>query len=360
VVEPASKASRRALRILHISNFGYKAKGVFGHGVPQKLSNGWTRSGHNVVNFSDRDVARWAGPFDHRKWGTIPANRILYALALDIRPDVIAVGHADVISPRTIARIREKLPQTRVLLWTVDALFIETTLGRFRGRGDVADAIFASTGGAYLEAFKTGRRVAGFLPNPVDPSIERLRNFELPAQRLPYDVMLACHVSLAPRIHCGIERTPDELARAMQAAVKDLNPSFHGVLGAPTVFGPAYEEALAQTRMGLNFSHRNDLELYSSDRLSHIAGNGLVVLIDRATGYGTLFDDKMFAFYSSEPELFETIARLKRDDAARRRMAEAGWRRYHRLFSSEIIAQYMLDALFGVHDPSKYEWPTLV
>jgi len=350
---------RRAQRILHVSNFGYKAKGVFVHGVPQKLSNGWTRAGHNVINFSDRDVARWAGLFSHRKWGTSSANRILYNLALDIRPDVIAIGHADVISPRTISRIREKLPNARVLLWTVDALFIETTMGRFRQRAEVADAIFASTGGEYLASFKNAGRVAGFLPNPVDLSIERLRNFEQPAELLPYDVMLACHVSLAPRIHCGIERTPDDLARAMQAAVKDLHPSFHGVLGEPTVFGPAYEEALSKTRMGVNFSHRNNLPLYSSDRLSHIAGNGLVVLIDRATGYGTLFDESMFAFYSTEQELFAQISRLKQDDALRRRMAEAGWRRYHRLFASEIVAQYMLDALFGVHDPSKYEWPTV-
>ena len=51
----------RPLRILHAASFGYRAKGVFLHGVATKLSNGWTRNGHYVVNFSARDIARWQG-----------------------------------------------------------------------------------------------------------------------------------------------------------------------------------------------------------------------------------------------------------------------------------------------------------
>ena len=352
--------SRRALRILHVSNFGYKPKGVFVHGAARKLSNGWTRAGHAVIDFSDRDVARWVGPFGHRKWGIIPANRILADLALDLRPDVIALGHADVIRPQTLEKIRAHLRECRVLQWTVDGLFHPDTMERTKAKLDFVDATFASTGGEYLKPFTAGGRIAGFLPNPADDSIDRLRNFERGADALPNDVFLACHLGTSPRVHCGIARKPDDLAIAMKMAVPDLNPSFHGILGKPHAFGPAYELALSQTRMGLNFSHRNDLKLYSSDRISHLAGNGLVVLIDRGTGYGELFGEDAFAFYSSEEELFETIARLKRDDAARRAMAEKGWRRYHALFDSEILARYMLDALYGEHEPSKYEWPTLV
>ena len=53
------------MRIVHASNFGFKPVKGFLHATSGKLSNGWIRSGHHVVNFSERDVARWAG-FGHR------------------------------------------------------------------------------------------------------------------------------------------------------------------------------------------------------------------------------------------------------------------------------------------------------
>jgi spore maturation protein CgeB len=109
----------------------------------------------------------------------------------------------------------------------------------------------------------------------------------------------------------------------------------------------------------LNVSRHNDVHLYSSDRIAHIVGNGLAVLIERATGYGELFGEDDFAFYGSIEELAEQLGRLVADDAHRRRLAENGWRRYAELFAHTIVTGYMTDVLFGEHDASHYEWPTL-
>ena len=280
------------------------------------------------------------------------------------RPDVIALGHADVIRPETIAAMREDNPSVKVLQWNFDPLFAgddassDDNRRRILAKIEVVDATFVTTAGEVPREFAGARRIAGFMPNPVDLAIERGRNFE--KTDLPRDVFFAAGFGDDKRFHCGMWRHVDTFCRDIQAALPEAVFSFHGVLGRAHVWGTAYEDALLSCRMGLNMSRRNDIPLYSSDRISHLAGNGLVVLIDRATRYGTLFGEDEFAFYSSEAELFETIARLKRDDAKRRAMAEAGWRRYHALFDSRIVGQYMLDALYGEHDPAKYEWPTLV
>ncbi|MBI3441224.1 MAG: glycosyltransferase family 1 protein [Proteobacteria bacterium] len=138
-----------------------------------------------------------------------------------------------------------------------------------------------------------------------------------------------------------------EFCRDMAAAVPDTKFMLPGINGNPKVFGPAYEDALGQCRIGLNISRRNDIYLYSSDRLAQLVGNGLAVCIDRASGYGDIFSDDEMIFYSSEGELFDKLARLKREDGERRRLAERGWKRYVELFNSTVVAQYMLDVVLG-------------
>ena len=49
-------------RIIHVGAFSLRAKGAFQHSVEHKLSNGLTRLGHQVVNFSDRQAARARTP----------------------------------------------------------------------------------------------------------------------------------------------------------------------------------------------------------------------------------------------------------------------------------------------------------
>jgi hypothetical protein len=349
-------------RIVHVGNFGFKPTKVYLHGVAAKLTNGWVRAGHHVISFSDRDVARWTSLFGHRKGGVKPANRILLDLCRATRPEVLALGHADVIRAQTVAAIREALPTIKILQWNVDPIFdgdkmAEDNRGRIRGKQAVVDATFISTAGPLLAPFAEGGRTVAFLPNPVDPALERGRNFE--REDLAHDVFLAIGNGEERRRHAGDWRIPNALAADLVAALPQLSFSLHGVMGRPIIAGPAYEAAILACAAGLNFSRRNDVYLYSSDRIAHLAGNGLAVHIDRATGYGELFSEDQFAFYSTEAELIDNMARLKREPATRRAVAEAGWRRYFELFDTTIVAQYMLDVVMGTHDPARYAWPTV-
>ncbi|MBI1238172.1 MAG: glycosyltransferase [Alphaproteobacteria bacterium] len=347
----------RALRILHVSNFGYKPKGVYLHNISWKLTNGWIRAGHHVIPFSDRDVARWSGLMGHRKFGAGPANRALRDVARDMAPDVLALGHADVITPETVAAIREAAPSIKILQWTADLLTNPDTIERMTRKLAFIDATFATTSGAALAPFAGGGRIAGFMPNPVDKAVERARTFE--QERVARDLFFAVSSAGLPRAVGDTRVAPETLAQHILERLPRLRPSFHGIGGAPALYGPAYEAALSSTRGGLNISFDNDLYLYSSDRLAHLAGNGLCVFIDRKTGYGDLFDEDAFAFFSSEEELLAQIERMLGDDARARGIAAKGWARYHALFDCEIVARYMIEALMGEHDPARYDWPTL-
>ena len=46
------------MKILHVSNFVQKHNGRLYWNMAFKINNGLTRLGHNVLSFSDRDIAR--------------------------------------------------------------------------------------------------------------------------------------------------------------------------------------------------------------------------------------------------------------------------------------------------------------
>jgi hypothetical protein len=347
------------MRILHAGNFGSRAKGAFLHSVAAKISRGLIRAGHHVVDFSDRDVARAATPFRARKLGVIGANRALTRLAHDMRPDLLVLGHADTIRANTIASLRASMPALRVLQWNVDPVFEPGNLDRLRGKLHVVDATLVSSAGTALEPLRRPGMHLGFLPNPVDFSVENGQSHT--RLDLPFDLFFACgHPSRPLRHVCGRVVDMEALLKMLMGAIPRLRLRVAGLSGQPHVFGHAYQAALAETAIGLNVSRRNDVPLYSSDRLAQMAGNGLAILMDRASFYGSLFSDNEMAFFASLDELASQTRRLVAEPALRCAMAAAGRHRYHALFNETSIARYLVEVATGTHDPKNYAWPTLV
>jgi hypothetical protein len=339
-----------------VTNFGFKPKGAYLHNTGVKLSNGWIRGGHHVINFSDRDIARWQAFLGYRAWGLAATNKLLLDICRNARPDVVAFGHADIINNETLSAIRVALPNVKMLQWNFDWIAqsefsleedrtAENNKQRIMGKMPFLDATFITTAGDVLAQMSDASHPVYFMPNPVDLSIERSRNFE--RDDLPADVFFASNSEDDRRHHCGAWRPMAQFFSDLAAAAPDLKISLHGINGGPKVFGPAYDEAMGSCRIGLNISRRNDIPLYSSDRIAQMIGNGLVVCIDRASGYSDIFSDDEMVFYNSETELFDKLKQLKKDDGLRKRIAEAGWKRYTKFFNSTAVGQYMLEALSG-------------
>jgi hypothetical protein len=347
------------MRILHVGNFGSRAKGAFLHSVAPKLTRGLVRAGHAVVDFADRDAARAGSIFGNRKLGVAAANRALTRLASDMRPDLLLLGHADTITAATIAALRRAMPAMRVLQWNVDPLFEPDNITRLRGKLDVVDATLVSTAGEALAPLRRPGMRLGFLPNPVDFSIESAAAHLEP--ELPFDLFYACgHPCSPPRHLFARDWNMDAFFAELRGRVPGLRACVAGIEGRPTIAGAPYQAALAQCATGLNASRRNDALLYSSDRLAHMVGNGQAILIDRGTGYGTLFTDEQMAFFTTMDGLAAQLRGLIAEPARRQAMAQAGRARYHALFNETVVARYVVDVAVGTHDPAGYEWPTLL
>jgi hypothetical protein len=342
--------------IVHVSSFTVGAKGGFQHNTAIKLSNGLVRNGHLVLNFGDRDVARAGSILGSRRFGRGRANATLLAFSRLHRPDLLLLGHADIIDAETVAEIRAAVPGLKVLQWNVDPLFEPENVAKIESKLGVVDATLVSTGPAALGPLRRGGRRVGFLPNAVDPSIERGR-VDLVADP-PFDFFYAVGNPDRPkRWICGREWNMTAFMTMLVEALPGLRPRLAGVLGHPRLEGADFQAALEQAALGLNISRRADEPLYSSDRLAQMVGNGMAAVIERGTGYGEIFGDDEMVFFESLDELIGKLGDLARDPVRRQALAGAGRARYLALFNERLVARYLMDYAFERADPAAYGWP---
>ena len=113
--------------------------------------------------------------------------------------------------------------------------------------------------------------------------------------------------------------------------------------------------ALARSKMGLNLSQAT-VPLYSSARLAQIVGNGCLALVPRVPEMTNLFSEEEVAYCDSEAALPDTIVRYQKDDATRKRIAAAGWRRGHASYNERRVAKFITEAVAGEMFSENYEW----
>ncbi len=198
------------MRIVVAGNFNERKAGANFYATVRKLANGFTRNGHMVIAFSDRDVAREQGRFGFGRAGNGEANRRLVALCQQFQPELLLLVHADKITNATLAEVKAMASAPRVAIVNLDPLFLPENPPRIRRFGEVADITFITTADKKIEGFATSTHRTAFVPNPTDRSIEGLECFA----RSDQSVDLFCSI--------GSEKgTPwrAECMRALKAAV---------------------------------------------------------------------------------------------------------------------------------------------
>ena len=194
----------RPLRVLQVGYFERKRLQRRWFNTEHKLAQGLARAGHFVLRFSDRDEARGATLIASQKIGAKRMNERLVETARHFRPQLILFHHADLIAADTYDALREASPGTRLTQVCVDSVERPATMAAFSARADHVDISFMTT--ADSEAL---RRLApregsiAFPPNPVDPSVETARVFDIPAsarQSALYDDGV---VEFASRTECA-------------------------------------------------------------------------------------------------------------------------------------------------------------
>lgn len=350
------------MRVLLVSGANYKHAGNRAHIFPQRIYNGLVRSGHHVYFLSDRDVAREGGVigklFAHSR-----VDKTFLKVCKRFKPDFIMIGQADYLSMDALLEARNIIPDVKISAFCVDLIFYEHIEKTITSKLKALDSVFCTTAGeAIKKRFNHENTFVGFIPNPCDSSIDYIRAETKSDQ--PHDVFWAMRGYRDswdgdPRF--SIPRYLDKQ--------DDIKIDYYGFDDKPLLMGRDYYEAISGCRSGLNISvsRLNEVEnhdpdnlyLYSSDRIGHYFGCGLLVYIMRGFALEELLpEDTHAVYFSNAEELADKIRFFKKNDQLRQEIASRGAEFYRREFNEQKITQYMVDVTMNGKTTQEYGWKT--
>jgi hypothetical protein len=307
---------------------------------------GFIRAGCQVYDYSLRDMSRFLAPIRSKYFGIRRVAKDLVATAKQFRPDLLLLGHVNLLPTDVWTEIKCQHPALRTIFYYVDPLFHAHNLDFLKRLVPHVDAFFATTGGKWLDDIPRGASVAAYFPNPVDPSIENLENHT--RTHFSHELLFCGRAS-------G-EGVRDDLLRRLEAELPPGAFTVRGCLGRPIIGGADYLDLLSRCRGGLNYSRRNDVELYSSDRIAQLAGNGLLTYTPRYPSSHLILRDDEAVYFDSIGNLVEAVKWYADRPLEAAAIAQKGRSRYHALCDSQVVATYMMDILDKQYQDDAYPW----
>ena len=342
----------KKIKILHITNFNERHNGRLFYNTGKRINNGFIRLNHSVLEFSDRDIVSYYRNFNDLN-GSKRLNKKLLEVISNYVPDILILGHADLIKKETLEYIKKNYPNIRMSQWFLDRMDGEwlNNKKRFIDKIDLMDASFCTTDPKSLN-LNTKYNVH-YLPNPVDLSFETLENYK--NDSFNNDVFFA----MSHGVHRGVLKRGkfDDREIFLNKVIKatpNIRFDLYGMNGIQPIWADDYLLAISQSKIGLNLSQGRAAKYYSSDRFSQIIGNGLLVMIDEQTKIGNFFNKDEIVLYKNISDLSEKIIKYSNDNKLRNKVAIKGREKYFKYFNSTIIAEFILNKTFN--NNKKYYW----
>ena len=349
--------SHKPLRIVHVTNFNERFNGRLFFNTGKRINNGFIRLGHSVLELSDRDVQKHYKSYNDLT-GAKTLNKKLIKICENFKPNLIVLGHADLVSKNILQDIKDKYKNIFISQWFLDPLikngpdYIKNKK-RILDKHDVLDTNFLTTSPDSLSFLNKKSNFDYFIPNPCDQSFETLNNYEKNCEN---DVFFA----LSHGVHRGIlkRKNIDGREKFINNLVNKTNGvkyDIYGMNDVQPIWADKFIDTISNSKMGLNLSRGKPQKYYSSDRITQIIGNGLVTLIDEKTKYRDFFDDSEMVFYKNLSDLAEKILKLSKDDNLRRKIGKKGKLKYMKYFNSNVVADYIINKTLKLNN-KKYYW----
>ena len=342
------------LKILHIGNFDEKNDHrLFNISIANKISKGFIRNSHDVLNFSYRD-------FNSKM--LIKNNNLLnekiYNISDNYKPDLLVLGHNNILDSNSIDKIKTKF-KTKVALWYEDHLIkggpnAQNNLSLIEKNEDLIDQYFVTTHPDPIKT-KIPKSKMNFMPIPADLNIENLEIYN--TKNRFKDLFFA----LSHGVNFGKlkKKNIDDREIFLDALINKNKKFTFNILGyaneQPKWNYQFYKE-IAKCKMALNLSRGRAMKYYSSNRIASLVANGIMTFIDKKVGYSDFFDESEMGFYKDVDDLLIQIDRLHSNINKVDKISKNGKRKYFSIFNNLIVSDYIISKTFNKKGKFKYVW----
>ena len=341
------------LKILHITNFNERHDGRLFFNTGRRINNGFIRLNHSVLEFSDRDIVSYYRSINDPS-GSNKLNAKLFNTVYNYVPDIIVLGHADLIKKETLHKIKLNFPDIKICQWFLDRMDGPWQINkeRFLDKIDYTDSNFCTTSPEVLNLPKDKK--IKYIPNPVDESFEKLNVYS--NNNSINDVFFA----LSHGVHRGVLKKGkfdgrESFINKLINITPNVKFDLYGINNIQPIWADSFYKVIEKSKMGLNLSQGKPIKYYSSDRITQLVGNGLLTFIDEKTQLRDFFNKDELIFYNSISDLSEKIIKYSLDDKERIKVAKKGKYKYFKYFNSSLIAKYILSKTFS-NRKIKYLW----
>jgi glycosyltransferase involved in cell wall biosynthesis len=345
---------KKKFKILHVTNFNERHNGRLFYNTGRRLNNGFVRLNHSVLTLSDRDIISY-----YRSLRDIDGSKTLNRKLIDVIsnyvPDLLVLGHADLIKKETLSFIRKAYPSIKIAQWFLDRMDSDWKYNkkRFLDKINYVDCSFCTTAPDILNFPKKNR--VFYIPNPADNSFDNL-NIDK-KKHFKNDVFFA----MSHGVHRGNlkkgkfdkrERFIDKLINKTPNIKYDL----YGLKNIQPIWADNFKVAVSNSKMGLNLSQGKSIKYYSSDRITQLIANGLLTFIDKKTQLNDFFNKDEVIFYNSLEDLANKITKYSNNDSLRRKIAKKGKEKYLKYLNSKIVADFIINKTFNLNSKKKFIW----
>ena len=350
---------KRKLKIFHISNFGnWLFNRLYFISIAKKLSNGFIRSGHDVLDLSDRDIVRYNRLFPDMS-GFQYLNKQIVETAKNYNPDLILLGHSYNIYKESFETIKSFNKNVVIAQWFEDHLadtgpdYLTNREKLFKYK-DYVKSNFITTHPSALKFLKNKKNFF-YLPIPVDKNIEKLNIYE--NNHSINDLFF----SMSHGVNRGkLKKNKRDDRTFFIDNLIEKNPNIifdiYGYKKREPIWSEDFYHSINLSKMGLNLSRGKPIKYATSNRISSLIGNGLLTFIDKKTKLDNFLNDDEVIFYNNINDLSEKLNYFKKNDVLRKKYAKKGKEKYFMYFDSTIVSDYIISKSFDIDIKKPLDW----
>ena len=342
-------------KILHIANFNENSNGRLFYSFANKLNNGFIKNNHIVETISDRYFLKLnksiLNPFnDIEKF-----NKKILDTLKNFSPNLLLIGHVYNINQDVFSFCKKN--NIKICSWFIDSVSKEFFNGDkkkfFLSNLKYVDKCFITSSPKIFKNNKYFEKIQ-FIPNPVDSSIDSFKNFK--NKKLEFDIFSAIsHGQNRGLLKKGKIDEREKFINKLIYELPEIKFASFGINNREPIWGENFFYYLSKAKMALNISRGSYQTLYSSDRISSLIGNGLLVFANKKTEFKKLFTNKEMVFFNNKKDLINKVRFYSSHDKIRAKIAKSAHFKYHKQMNNLIVANYILNNV-GLINGKKPFW----